>query len=126
MPGGDFLENDPYQGVTYDEPGDEVGSSRFNELVSSDFQQSGFGSQGDETINRRGAEDTSREDEWDLEELVKEDFDLQGFLKRTLTGADEQEVRRFKAALQKTKQANAKQLQRNVFKQYVQPCVVTM
>ena len=119
VPGTNFLENDPYQGITYDEPGDEAGSSRFNEFVSSDFQQSAFGSHGDEGINRRGAADTSRENEWDLEELVDENFDLQAFLKRTLTGADDEEVRRFKAALERSKQSNAKELQRNVFKQCV-------
>jgi t-SNARE complex subunit (syntaxin) len=75
---------------------------------------------GDETIRRRGAIDTAHEEEWDIEELSKEGVDINGFIKRTLTGADEEEVKRFKAALQRYKQQTAKELQRSVFKQYVQ------
>jgi len=118
MPGKDFLQHDPYQGDTYDEQGDEAEGSGFNERATSELKQS-FGSRGDEGIHRRGATDLSKEDDWDLDEMIKDDFDLQGFLKRTLTGADEDEVKRFKAALERYKQANAKDLQRNVFKQYV-------
>ena len=59
----------------------------------------------------------THEEEWDMEELGKEGFDLQAFLRRSLTGADEEEKTRFKAALMRIKQANAKELQRNVFKQ---------
>lgn len=115
---GTFLDQDPYQGITHDEPEGEVGTSRFGEFASTDFQQSGFGGKrGDEGIRRRGAADMTREEEWDFEELGKDGVDVQGFLKRTLTGADEEEVKRFTAALQRSKQANAKELQRNVFKQ---------
>jgi hypothetical protein len=52
-----------------------------------------------------------------MDELSKEGADIHGFIKRNLTGADEEEVKRFKAALQRHKQQNAKELQRNVFKQ---------
>lgn len=113
-----FLDNDPYQGIT-DEPYED-GTSRFAEFASSDFASSGFsGKRGDEGIRRRGAADMTKEEEWDFEELDKEGFDVQAFLRRTLTGADGEEVKRFTAALQRSKQANAKELQRNVFKQYV-------
>ena len=115
MPGQDLAADvDPYQGIE-----DEEGTSRFGQFASSDFQQSGFtmAGKGDEGIRRRGAADMTREEEWDMEELGKEGFDLQAFMRRSLTGADEEEKKRFKAALMRIKQSNAKELQRNVFKQ---------
>jgi hypothetical protein len=115
MPGqGMAVDEDPYQGIEDDE-----GASRFGQFASSDFQQSAFSmaGKGEEGIRRRGAADMTHEEEWDMEELGKEGFDLQAFLRRSLTGADEEEKTRFKAALMRIKQANAKELQRNVFKQ---------
>ena len=115
MPEQDLTADvDPYQGIE-----DEEGTSRFGQFASSDFQQSGFtmAGKGDEGIRRRGAADMTREEEWDMEELGKEGFDLQAFMRRSLTGADEEEKKRFKAALMRIKQSNAKELQRNVFKQ---------
>lgn len=115
MPEQDLTADvDPYQGIE-----DEEGTSRFGQFASSDFQQSGFtmAGKGDEGIRRRGAADMTREEEWDMEELGKEGFDLQAFMRRSLTGADEEEKKRFTAALMRIKQSNAKELQRNVFKQ---------
>lgn len=92
---------------------------------NTEFAQTGFeGGLGtgqttvqDERIRRRGAADPTRDEEWDLTELEGETVDVQAFLRRTLTGADEDEVVRFKAALMRQKQANARELQRSVFKQ---------
>lgn len=124
-----FLTSDPYQTVlAVDQPGrrvdedellDEVGESRFGQWGSPEFAQNGFGSgpAQDETIRRRGAADLTREEEWDLEELGSEGMDVQAYLKRTLTGADDDEIKRFKAALMRFKQQNAKELKRSVFKQ---------
>lgn len=100
---------------------DDAGESKFGQFASTEFGQSGFGRSpavaGEESIRRRGAVDLAHEEEWDLEELGSDGFDVQGFLKRTLTGADSEEVKRFKAALQRYKQQNSRELQRNVFKQ---------
>ena len=71
----------------------------------------------DERIRRRGATDLSKDEEWDFAELNAETVDINAFMRRTLT--DEDEITRFKAALMRQKQSNAKELQRNVFKQYV-------
>jgi hypothetical protein len=116
----------------------ETGDSKFGQFSSNDFDRSGFGqpgasaggragvgagvgagraSAGEEGIRRRGAVDTSREDEWGLDELGKDVFDLQGFMKRSLTGADDEEKKRFRAALERMRQQNQRDLQRNVFKQ---------
>jgi len=110
---------------------EDVGESKFGEFASTEFGQAGFGTTrsqaaaGDETIRRRGAVDLAREEEWDLEELTSDTFDVQAYLKRTLTGADKEEIKRFTAALQRYKQQNARDLQRNVFKQYVKNMVST-
>ena len=142
MPGqnADFLSVDPYQrqlqvaAPSNDAEGeddiDDVGGSKFGQFGSPEFAQSGFGSYGvgfgdrstvqDEQIRRRGAADHTREDEWDLEELEKDGLDVNAFLRRTLAGADEDEKKRFRAALMRKKEGNAKELQRNVFKKYVQ------
>jgi len=125
MPGqpSDFLTSDPYTSsrsrqVDVDDE-DEVGTSRFHQFASPDFDKGVFeGADGqDERIHRRGGADDSREEEWDLEELGKEQFDLHDYMRRTLTGADDQEVKRLKAALNRQKDRNAKDMQRNVFKQ---------
>ena len=68
-------------------------------------------------IRRRGATDLTRDNEWDFEELSKDGVDVNAFLKKTLTGADEEEVKRFKVALMRYKEKNGKDLQQNVFKQ---------
>lgn len=73
----------------------------------------------DESIRRRGAADATLEEEWNLEELSNEKIDAQAYAKKVLTGADEEEKRRFVAALMREKQANKKELQRTVFKQQV-------
>ena len=100
---------------------DDVGESEFGMFGNTDFAQNGFGgkqtSVQDERIRRRGAADATKDDEWDMDELGKEGLDVHAFLKRTLTGADTDEVTRFKAALMRQKQQNAKELQRSVFKQ---------
>lgn len=128
MPGqpSAFLNSDPYttgrsRPMSMDDD-DETGTSRFHQFSSPEFAQSGFDNQDgqDEHIRRRGGADDTREEEWDLEELGKDQFDLNDFMRRTLTGADDQEVKRFKAALMRQKDRNAKDMQRNVFKQYVQ------
>jgi hypothetical protein len=127
MPGqpSAFLDSDPYTNsrsrqVDQDDD-DEVGVSRFHQFASPEFAQGGFeGADGqDEQIRRRGAADNSREEEWDLEELGADGFDMSDFVRRTLTGADDSEIKRFKAALMRQKDRNAKDMQRNVFKQYV-------
>jgi len=98
---------------------DQPGASRFHQFSSPEFAQSGFDNTDgqDEQIRRRSGADATREEEWDLEELGKDQFDLNDFMRRTLTGADDQEIRRFKAALMRQKDRNAKDMQRNVFKQ---------
>lgn len=135
MPGqpSSFLSSDPYQTAIpvdiagsaiaeEDEPIDDViGESRFGMFGSNEFAQTGFGSGQtsvqDERIRRRGAADLTRDEEWDFEELNRDGVDVNAFIKQRLTGADEDEVARFKAALMRQKQSNAKELQRNVFKQ---------
>jgi hypothetical protein len=108
MPGqpSAFLNSDPYttrsNRISMDED-DQPGASRFHQFSSPEFAQSGL--------------DATREEEWDLEELGKDQFDLNDFMRRTLTGADDQEIKRFKAALMRQKDRNAKDMQRNVFKQ---------
>lgn len=114
-------------------PSDASGS-KFGQFASPEFAQGGFASReqasssrsggrlaaaGDEGIRRRGALDAAKEEEWDFEELGKEGADLHGFIKRALTGADEDEKKRFRAALERYKQKNAKELQRTVFKKCV-------
>ena len=124
MPGqpSAFLNTDPYtthsQRISMDED-DDTGASRFHQFSSPEFAQSGFDNADgqDEQIRRRGGADDSREEEWDLEELGKDQFDLSDYMRRTLTGADDQEIKRFKAALMRQKDKNAKDMQRNVFKQ---------
>ena len=127
-----FLASDPYQTILPDivrsssivedeEPIDEeVGESRFGMFGNTAFSQNGFGggqtSIQEERIRRRGAADLTI-DEWDLEELHRDAMDINAFLRKTLTGADEEELTRFKAALMRQKQSNAKELQRSVFKQ---------
>ncbi|OCF35643.1 exocyst complex component EXO84 [Kwoniella heveanensis BCC8398] len=141
LPGqGDFLDSDPYGGADFTPlPDDaETGETYFNQFGSPEFAQQGFGGAtagpanragvgtsgarlvAEEGIRRRGAADATREEEWDLEELGKEGFDLAGYMKRTLTGADEEEKQRFKAALMRAKQGNKRELQRNVFKHYAE------
>jgi hypothetical protein len=125
MPGqpSAFLNSDPYSTgrshrISMDED-DDTGASRFHQFSSPEFAQTGFDNTDgqDEQIRRRGGADDSREEEWDLEELGKDQFDLNDFMRRTLTGADDQEIKRFKAALMRQKDRNAKDMQRNVFKQ---------
>lgn len=50
------------------------------------------------------------EDEWDFSELNKDGVDIQAFIRKNLSGADEEEKARFIAALQKQKQSNAKEV----------------
>lgn len=131
LPGQAFLSTDPYEAgpsrvpEPEDDDIDEVGGSRFHQFASPEFAQSGFEaatgltSPQDEAIRRRGATDFTHEEEWNLDELDKEGVDVNAYLKRTLTGADDEEVKRFKAALMRYKEKNAKDLQQNVFKQYV-------
>lgn len=129
LPVQTFLSSDPYQAgpsrtpePDYEEL-DGGGETRFHQFASPEFAQTGFeaatslASPQDETIRRRGATDQSREDEWDFDELSKDGVDVNAFLKRTLTGADDEEVKRFKAALMRYKEKNGKDLQQNVFKQ---------
>ncbi|WWC91120.1 uncharacterized protein L201_006061 [Kwoniella dendrophila CBS 6074] len=148
--GGDFLDSDPYGGADFTPlPDDaETGETYFNQFGSPEFKQSGFGQGGpstspekslhiennragfgsgarlalnnEEGIRRRGAEDLTREEEFDLNELDKDDFNLNDYLRRTLTGADDEEKKRFKAALMREKQNNKKELQKNVFRHYAE------
>jgi hypothetical protein len=123
MPGqtSAFLNTDPYTRSRQEDldDEDESGTSRFHQFASPEFDKGGFeGTDGhDEQIRRRGGADDSRQEEWDLEELGKEQFDLADYMRRTLTGADDQEIKRFKAALMRQKERNARDMQRNVFKQ---------
>lgn len=134
MPGAPthFLDADPYQGLAAQPqiPDDDdygtTATSRFDQFSSPNFSLGGSAARGgrpqaptagDEAIHRRGAVDTSREEEWDFEEFGKEGFDIPAYIKKVLTGADDEEKKRFRAALERYKQQNAKELQRNVFKQ---------
>lgn len=127
MPGqpSAFLTADPYGGgrsrAALDIDDDEdLGASNFHQFASPDFGRGTEGTNGqEEAIRRRGASDMTREEEWDLEELGKEGFDMNDFMRRTLTGADSEEIKRLKAALMRQKGRNAMDQQRNVFKQYV-------
>lgn len=134
-----FLPSDPYQNVLpVHIPGstiaeedetvdDEAGESRFGMFGNTEFAKTGFGGSfgggqttvQDERIRRRGAADLTKDEEWDLTELDGETVDVNAFVRRALTGADEDEVTRFKAALMRYQQANARELQRSVFKQSV-------
>ena len=128
-----FLASDPYQAIPPaaipsssiiedDEPIiDETGESRFGMFGNTAFSQNGFGggqtSVQEERIRRRGAADLTKDDEWDLDELDRDAMDINAFLRKTLRGADEEELTRFTATLMRQKESNAKELQRNVFKQ---------
>lgn len=57
---------------------------------------------------------TTQEDEWDFSELSKDGVDVQAFIRKNLSGADEEEKARFIAALQKHKQTNAKEVRTQV------------
>jgi hypothetical protein len=127
MPGqpSAFLNSDPYTSgrsrpISMDDE-DEAGVSRFHQFASPEFAQGAFENNDgqDEQIRRRGGADDTKEEEWDLEELGKDQFDMNDYMRRTLTGADDQEVKRFTAALMRQKERNARDLQRNVFKQCV-------
>lgn len=98
---------------------EDAGANNFHQFASPDFGREGVeGIDGqDEAIGRRGGADRTRDEEWDLEELGKEGFDVNDFMRRTLAGADQDEVIRLKAALMRQKGTNAKDQQRNVFKQ---------
>jgi hypothetical protein len=124
-PGHHFLDVDPYGGLGGGDDGDgDTGESKFGQFASRDYSGTDLGrgsaasqGAGDEGIRRRGGVDTSREEEWDFEELTKEGADVQSFIRRHLTGADAEEKKRFIAALQRFKQNNQREMQRNVFKQ---------
>ncbi|ORY33088.1 hypothetical protein BCR39DRAFT_521150 [Naematelia encephala] len=124
-----FLTRDPYQTVLdVDQPlidDDDVGASKFAQWGSPEFAQQGFGAPQDEQIRRRGAADMTREDEWDLNDLGEDGLDVNQFIRRNLAGADDDEIKRFKAALNRAKQLNAKEMQRNVFKNYAQFVVIS-
>ena len=131
-----FLERDPYQNVlSVDQPGsnseaydesaiDDAGETSYGQFGNPQFSQAEF-AQGaqttvqDEAIRRRGAADLTHHEEWDLDDLEKEDLDVQAFVKRTIKTTDQEGMARLKSALMRSKQVNAKDLQRNVFKQCV-------
>lgn len=134
-----FLSHDPYAGFSStaqepigeeDEgPDDEVGESQFGQFASPQFHPQALGQRQpavrpgvrrEDTITRRGAADTTVLEEWDMDELSKDGVDIQKWMRKTLKGADEDEIKRFKAALMRSKQQNAKELQRNVFKNYAE------
>ncbi|KAL7421281.1 exocyst complex component exo84 [Cryptotrichosporon argae] len=131
--GADFLAADPY---SLPEPAymdDEAGASRFGQFGSPDFATSAFGkgeradsvpagggSPAEEQIRRRGAADMTREEEWSFDALGQDGVDVATFVRQQLAGADEEEVRRFQAALQRQKQNTQRELQRNVFKNYAE------
>lgn len=131
LPGAsDFLTADPYGGLDTETPGEDLAASPFGLYGASDLKESSIQSSQpldtqehlvDESIGRRGAADATLEEEWNLEELSNEKVDAQAYVKKVLTGADEEEKRRFVAALMREKQANKKELQRTVFKQQVFP-----
>ena len=146
-PGANWLENDPYQrtltadmppsapgasssrrATTDEDDEEDDGTTRFGQFASKEFAKNGMSGRRpggppsrSMTSTSIGGEGIMRapevKDEWDLTELGKENFDLQGFLRRTLAGADHEEVQRFHAALRDAKESNAKELQHNVFKQ---------
>ncbi|WWC73016.1 uncharacterized protein I206_106981 [Kwoniella pini CBS 10737] len=142
----DFLDSDPYGGADFTPLPDDAqtGETYFNQFGSPEFSKLGFSNSDNlkddeelsninklgstsrsllieqEGIKRRGAEDLTREEEFDLNELNKEDFNLNDYLRRTLTGADEEEKKRFKAALMREKGKNKKELQKNVFRHYAE------
>lgn len=95
---------------------EDTGANNFHQYASPDFGRGAADGQ-EEAIGRRGGADATRDEEWDLEELGKEGFDVNDFMRRTLAGADSEEVKRLKAALMRQKDTNAKDQQRNVFKQ---------
>ncbi|EAL19099.1 hypothetical protein CNBH1990 [Cryptococcus deneoformans B-3501A] len=130
LPGAsDFLTADPYGGLDTETPGEDLAASPFGLYGASDLKESSIQSSQpldtqehlvDESIGRRGAADATLEEEWNLEELSNEKVDAQAYVKKVLTGADEEEKRRFVAALMREKQANKKELQRTVFKHYAE------
>lgn len=130
LPGAsDFLTADPYGGLDIETPGEDLAASPFGLYGASDLKESSIQSSQpldtqehlvDESIGRRGAADATLEEEWNLEELSNEKVDAQAYVKKVLTGADEEEKRRFVAALMREKQANKKELQRTVFKHYAE------
>ncbi|OXC70812.1 exocyst complex component EXO84 [Cryptococcus neoformans] len=130
LPGtSDFLTADPYGGLDIVTPGEDLADSPFGLYDTSDLKESIIQSSqpldtqehlADESIRRRGAADATLEEEWNLEELSNEKIDAQAYAKKVLTGADEEEKRKFVAALMREKQANKKELQRTVFKHYAE------
>ncbi|KIR53424.1 exocyst complex component EXO84 [Cryptococcus gattii Ru294] len=130
LPGApDFLMADPYGHLDIETPGEDLVASPFGRYGSSDLKESSIQpfqpldtqeQLADEGIRRRGAADATVEEEWDLEELSNEKMDIQAYAKKVLTGADEEEKRRFVAALMREKQSNKKELQRTVFKHYAE------
>lgn len=123
-PGHHFLDVDPYGGMAGADDSADRGESKFGQLAGREYNGADLGrgsnasqGAGEETIRRRGGVDTSREEEWDFDELNKEGADAQSFIRRHLTGADAEERKRFVAALQRFKQNNQREMQRNVFKQ---------
>ncbi|ODN73316.1 hypothetical protein L202_07862 [Cryptococcus amylolentus CBS 6039] len=130
----DYLDNDPYGGMEELPPDGGAGGTMFNEYGSPEFNESAFTEPlrvtdrssdrqehfADEGIRRRGATDATANEEWDLTQLGDEKLDLQAYVKKVLTGADEEEKKRLKAALLRERQSNKKELQRLVFKHYAE------
>ena len=104
-------DEDPYGGMGEPEPYGQASTSRggmYDGQGGSDVQ--------DERIGRRGGMDGVQREEWDLEELSKDGVDVNQFIKKTLLGADKQEIERFKSALERQKQGTAGEMKRNVFR----------
>ncbi|WVQ74291.1 hypothetical protein IAR50_003888 [Cryptococcus sp. DSM 104548] len=136
-----YLDSDPYGGMEElppddgDGPGAGIGATMFGEYGSPEFSDSAFTQPlrvdadrssdrqehfADEGIRRRGATDATQTEEWDLTQLGDEKLDLQAYVKKVLTGADQEEKKRLKAALLRERQGNQKELQRLVFKHYAE------
>ncbi|KAJ9111220.1 hypothetical protein QFC22_006595 [Naganishia vaughanmartiniae] len=83
---------------------------------------SGFGGIVEEEEEEEGEgavmKDVGERQRWDLEALKDPHVDLNVYIKETLAGAEEDELREFKQALQKRKAENAEELKRNVLQNY--------
>nr|ODN92533.1 exocyst complex component EXO84 [Cryptococcus depauperatus CBS 7841] len=129
----EFLSVDPYGGIDSVSVGKDTGETLYGQYDSLEhnnaiFNKSAYPNQpiedrdhlADEAIRKRGTTGATETEEWDLQELRDEKLDVHAYVKKVLTGADEGEKKRFKAALLKEKQSNQKELQQTVFKHYAE------
>ncbi|KAL1407578.1 exocyst complex component exo84 [Vanrija albida] len=142
--GVDFLSSDPYQytldvapplevdeyGETrpppplqsssrgaYSSPKAALGTRELQSL-DEDGEDDDHESVHDEAIGTRAA--TEAHQEWDFTELKGKDVDVSAYVRKIMTGADEEEKARLVKALNKQKEANARDLQKTVTEQYAE------